>query len=125
MSSTFAAKIMGGFLCLAFLFTLKPLLRLTAAHVPAPIRGAFIFEIESLGRTSSIPGSVVLALLAGIALWVVVGIALTPLLDDLAVFVGAAAGFAVLYPYFFVLFWRRAARSQVSVTEANRAGRVG
>lgn len=112
MSSGIAAKILGGILCLAFLFTLKPLLRRAAGRVPAAIRGDFIFEVEALGHASSVPGSAVLALLAGIGLWVVVGIALSPVLgDDPAVLVGAAAGLFILYPHFFLVLYGRAQRA--------------
>lgn len=88
------------------MLTLKSLLRCAAPYVPPRMRHPFVYEVEALGHKSPVPKSVILALIAGIALWFAVGSALSPVLGDGAVFVGAAAGFMVLYPYFFVVFQR-------------------
>lgn len=103
-----AAKTLGALLCVLFLLTLKPLLRRAAAFVPPPMREAFLKEVHDLGEASHVPKSVTWALIAGAAACFAVGAALTPLAGEASILIGAAVGFLILYPYFFLILYHRA-----------------
>lgn len=109
-SSYLAAKIVGPVLAVAFLGTLKPLFRQVTRLLNPSLRDSFTAQVNALSAKSGVGASAVLAVLFGIAVWVAVAIALDSF-GDASTWLGAAAGFAVLYVYFFLIFYIGARRS--------------
>jgi hypothetical protein len=110
-SSYIAAKVAGPVLAVVFLGTLKPLFRQIARVLNPSLRNSFTAQVNALSVKSGVGGSAVLALLGGIAVWIAVAIALDSLAGDASTWIGAAAGIAVLYFYFFLIFYIGARRS--------------
>lgn len=110
-SSYIAAKVAGPVLAVAFLGTLKPLFRKIARSLNPSLRDSFTAQVNALSAKSGVGASALLALLFGIAVWVAVAIALDSVAGDASTWIGAAAGIAVLYVYFFLIFYLGARRS--------------
>jgi hypothetical protein len=119
--SASAAKILGGLLCVIFLATLKPLLCRAAAFVQPSMRQQFLQEIRELGAASPVPKSAIWALIAGTAVCLAVGAALTPDLGEASIVIGGACGASVLYPYFFCVLYQRARRAVPNLPNERRS----
>jgi hypothetical protein len=115
-----AAKVLGALLCVLFLLTLKPLLQLAASLIAPSIRPAFLQEVENLGEASHVPTSVAWALMAGTVVCLTVAAALTSIAGEASIVIGAACGFLILYPYFFLVLYERARHAAPQLTNERR-----